>query len=260
MTSLRDVAANTPYASRPIRPGFRTSSPGSRIVIGSVCALQRVSVGWQTIASQHLVVEEHATTARFGFHRPLGRGGEMSYPFVYRFACATVAVGAVTRLSSEAVASVLWPMRLFWWPSQSTPTSPGTFGTPELAIGSALLRLDFGLDLYGRDMTLIANTQAYGAMLRRLAETRVRTVRRIRSMPDPAAAGVEPRRRSCHPLRGWLARHHAGYWLYVVVSPDGDAHVLATCGEHVMTGEAETCHDWDVASAFRVHPPPGGPT
>jgi hypothetical protein len=110
------------------------------------------------------------------------------------------------------------------------------------------------VELWGGDGRLLAEPEAYALFLRRMAQERVRTVRRVAREEGeaPERSALPYRRRA---LSEWLEKHPGGGWWAFGVTHENDGHVLAAHGGEVLTGDEAECADWLVYTALRVFPP-----
>lgn len=170
--------------------------------------------------------------------------------------CAPVALAAVTGEELRSAARLLWGVRRAWGLGGARggrPSALPTWGVPPLALGDALVRLGWGVELWRGEGggTLVADRTMYPGLLARLAHAR------LRGGDGDGEGGEGPDVEGLAPLSAWRARMRAGFWIYTVLPEGGaaDGHVVATWGEKVLAGNGDGRYDeapvWQGLRALR---------
>lgn len=185
----------------------------------------------------------------------------MSPPLAYVDECGPIAFAAVTGIPRDEAAGYLWGHRWAWLDMAAPhPTASGIYGTPPDAMGDALVRLGFGVELWTGDGRFLADSDVYESYLAGEAHRRVGMVRRHRQRDrEDIPHEIEPDPTPERPrLPEWMDRHSGGGWWLVCVTKDHDGHVLAAYGPTILAGGPLARYaDWNVYTALRILNPRG---
>lgn len=186
-------------------------------------------------------------------------------PTDYALECGPTTLAALAGLDRPEAARLLWPLRSFWWDTHRS-RGEGHFGTPETALGDALVRHGFDVELWDGSGAFLADAPVYRRFLRRQAEHRAVDVAPLSPGMVATLAAVEAVGPAPVPtlptLTEWLDRHQGGgRWACFVREPvAGPAgHVLPVAYGRALTNHDHECErygDWLVFEALRVFPPP----
>lgn len=183
----------------------------------------------------------------------------MGAPLAFRRECVPAALAVVAGISLREAADRLWEIRTFWGgPGPTLGSGGAAFGTPNHALGDALVRLGWGVELWHGEEggRLVADRTMYPELLSTLAHDRARR-HRLHRRGDVAHGrqeddGGQPASRddtsdpsTFRPLEHWTDRMRVGFWFYVV-RPETDgppAHLVTYWGATMLAGNTDGSYD-----------------